>query len=640
MSSSHNRSGSNSESAKAEQIIFEFFAKSLHIILESRTPFMSSRNFSGEQMVCSSSSSSSSSSSVRPRDKWFNLALRECPAALESFDIGRRSSLEPLVVDVVLVARPFVTDQMSLSGKRELISNFSGKEYHHSGWNSDQDEMGCESKNEQIIERWVVQYDNRKIRESATTTTTSSRRSSNSNNKLQVMYKKATLLLRSLFVMVRLLPAYKIFRELNSCGQIFKFKLVPRVPSIVEPFTRREEAEMHKFAFTPVETLCGRLCLSVLYRSLSDVSCQHSTPMSPTFITDYVGSPLADPLKRFPSLPLSYGSPPLLPFQRRHSWSFDRYKASPPSVSCSPSPTHSDLHALVSNPCSSRRLPPHPSDIPTGRRKESYVEEYPPCQDFSPPCSPSALIHAVTRGITRTESAPVRIPAPSYQSKQNAVAPSPHLKLSRHASLKPVRNSGLVESGGALEKFLYGREEFRRNSGVRLSSNSSPRISFSRSSSRSFQDDFDDNDFPCPFDVEYDDITYPSSRPSSYDQRGDIPEPPLEPSGSYPKKSQDAAVGALVSMLKKAPPLRQDVSMTEVCWNNNNNNKPARAQETAAASITASGLALASKTTADALEELRSYKEMKNVLLSQSTMETSSVTTTTTTTSPFAVSES
>ncbi|CAG7877163.1 unnamed protein product [Brassica rapa] len=332
-----NRS-SNSKGAKAEKIIFEFFAKTLHIILESRTPFMSSRNFSssGEQIMNSPSSSSSSSSSVRPRDKWFNLALRECPAALESFDISRRSTLEPLVVDVVLVARPF--DQMNSPGGRELIRNFSGKEYH-----SDQDD--CEGKNEQIIERWVVQYDNRKVRERRSS-------SNNNNNKLQVMYKKATLLLRSLFVMVRLLPAYKIFRELNSSGQIFKFELVPTVPTISPPFTRREEGEMHKFAFMPVDTICGRLCMSVLYRSLSesDVSCsQHSAPLSPTFITDYVGSPLADPLKSFPSLPLSYGSPPLMSFERRHSWSFDRCKASspPPSVSCSPSPTRSDPQAIV-----------------------------------------------------------------------------------------------------------------------------------------------------------------------------------------------------------------------------------------------------------------------------------------------------
>ncbi|KAH0926953.1 hypothetical protein HID58_019209 [Brassica napus] len=585
-----NRS-SNSEGAKAEQIIFEFFAKTLDIILESRTPFMSSRNFSssGEQMISSPSSSSSSSSSVRPRDKWFNLALRECPAALESFDIGRRSTLEPLVVDVVLVARPF--DQMNSPGGRELIRNFSGKEYH-----SDQDDR--ETKNKQIIERWVVQYDNRK---------------------LQVMYKKATLLLRSLFVMVRLLPAYKIFRELNSSGQIFKFKLVPKVPTIVEPFTRREEGEMQKFAFTPVDTICGRLCMSVLYRSLSDVSCsQHSAPVSPTFITDYVGSPLADPLKSFPSLPLSYGSPPLMSFQRRHSWSFDRYKASPPSVSCSPSPTRSDSQALVTNHCS-RRLPPHPCDITTGRRKESYAEEC--LQNFSPPCSPSAPTQAVPRSITRTESAPVRIPPPSFEAKQNVVVPpSSHLKLSRHTSLRPVRNTGPVESG------------------VRLSSNSSPRISFSKSSSRSYQDDFDDIDFPCPFDVEYDEITDPSSsRPGSFEQRGDAheapPPPPFESSGSYPKKSQDAAVGALVNMLKKAPPLRQDVSETsipELCWNNNKN-KPGGGQEIATASMTASGIALAAKTTADALEELRSYKEMKNVLLSQSTNASSS---------PFAVSES
>lgn len=89
-------------------------------------------------------------------------------------------------------------------------------------------------------------------------------------------------------------------------------------------------------------------------------------------------------------------------------------------------------------------------------------------------------------------------------------------------------------------------------------------------------------------------------------------------------------------MLKKAPPLRQDVSessIPEICWNNNNSNKHAGAHEIAVASITASGITLASKTTADALEELRSYKEMKNhLLLSQSTSNPSSVTT-----SPFDV---
>lgn len=46
------------------------------------------------------------------------------------------------------------------------------------------------------------------------------------------------------------------------------------------------------------------------------------------------------------------------------------------------------------------------------------------------------------------------------------------------------------------------RDDSGRFSGL-LSSSGSPRIGFSRSSSRlSFQDDLDDNDFSCPFDVD------------------------------------------------------------------------------------------------------------------------------------------
>lgn len=46
---------------------------------------------------------------------------------------------------------------------------------------------------------------------------------------------------------------------------------------------------------------------------------------------------------------------------------------------------------------------------------------------------------------------------------------------------------------------------------MKLSFHGSPQISVSRSSSRSFPDDFDD-EFPCPFDVEDVDVTEPGSR--------------------------------------------------------------------------------------------------------------------------------
>lgn len=105
----------------------------------------------------------------------------------------------------------------------------------------------------------------------------------------------------------------------------------------------------------------------------------------------------------------------------------------------------------------------------------------------------------------------------------------------------------------------------------------------------------------------------------------------LEPSGFFPiRKSQDAAVGALVRMLQKAPPLRQDFTNsspnlsrpptpgssssrniqqqgTQIC----ETIAPSKGRYAASSSITAS------KTTGDALEELESYREMKNLLLRQ-----------------------
>lgn len=74
------------------------------------------------------------------------------------------------------------------------------------------------------------------------------------------------------------------------------------------------------------------------------------------------------------------------------------------------------------------------------------------------------------------------------------------------------------------------------------------------------------------------------------------------------KKSQDAAVGVLVRMLRTAPPLRQDPS----CYSS----KSLRTDGD-------EGIATASeffmpRKTADALEELKSYREMKDLLLSKS----------------------
>lgn len=622
MASSHGNI--HSERAKVEQIITEFFTKSLHIILESRSPFVSSRNYSGEQTMSSPSSSSSSSSSVRPRDKWFNLALRDCPAALENLDLWRQSNLEPMIIDVILVQRPLDWDPTNCSLRRDIIRNTSRRERFPNSWGSDQEELAGETKTEKVIERWIIQYESRKSRESNSGSKRSTGTSSNS------LYKKSILLLRSLYSFVRLLPAYKLFRDLNSSPQIRKFSLAHRVCSFVEPFTGREEAEMKRFGFNPVDTSCGRLCLSVLYRySLSEVSSELSTPISPKFITDYVGSPLADPLRRFPSLPVVTGSvskssPSYAPFGRRHSWSYDVFRDSPPS------PPYSEPRALGFNTLEANRappmsLPPHPPQISFAHMKNTSFDEYWPSPTFSTSPSSSSPTHIpgspLSDAVLRSESAPVNIPVAKLANnrKQN-LPPSPPLKGSRLSSSKLDKNSCLSQTSGKVEKlFSLGKDETGGLSGVKFSSNSSPRISFSRSSSRlSFQDDLDDCEFALPFFVDDDDIIGPHSRPEPFDQKGQLCE--------HIGKSEDVAVHALVRMLKTAPPLRQDFSISinssqqarvETSMDNNfQEPKQTIIDQNASASIVSSEL-ITSKTTADALEELRGYREMKNLLLSQ-----------------------
>lgn len=63
-----------------------------------------------------------------------------------------------------------------------------------------------------------------------------------------------------------------------------------------------------------------------------------------------------------------------------------------------------------------------------------------------------------------------------------------------------------------LLQFSPGKDEIRKYFGMKISANCSPQISYSRSSSRSFQDDFDGSDFACAFDVDDDDMTDPRSR--------------------------------------------------------------------------------------------------------------------------------
>ncbi|XP_010260921.1 PREDICTED: autophagy-related protein 13b-like isoform X2 [Nelumbo nucifera] len=617
------QSNCHSESEKIEQIINEFFTKSLHIILESRSPSISSRYCSGKQALLSPSSSPSSSSTVKPRDKWFNLALRACPSALENIDLRRQSNLEPMVVDVILVQRPMGWDPIRCSPMRCLTRNHSFKERLPYCRNPGQEEFGSEGKRERIIERWIVQYESRMNKDSSAW---SKRAGSTSTHSL---YKKSIILLRSLYLTLRLLPAYKLFKELSSSGQFHTFSLEQSVRSFVEPFTRTEEADMQQLGFMPIDTNGGRLCTSVLYYpTLLDINSEPSIPISPKLIPDYVGNPTTNPLKRFSSLPsaglVSQGSPSSSPCSRRHSWSCDHYGASASSLL--PSPTNSGSCVIPSGVSTNHHQPANPSHHSSNtslvvHKKNRSFKEYLSSStlSLSPPSPPTNVPDVYQlKALLPRESAPAGVPA--VKIVENTLSDSHMLPLSPSSKgtmpgCSQIDNVKTPVRSGDIQTCITALKVYS-----------------GRSSRLSFQDEFNGSDFSCPFAVDDNDnaIMGPHTRSESFDGKRLLSEL-LEPGELPIRKSQEAILGSLVNMLKTAPSLHRhptSFKLQHVPKPQNQRKSTRNAKETSnlevrevqnAAScpgFTPSRL-LVSKTAADALKELQSYREIKELLLRQ-----------------------
>lgn len=580
---------SQPEAGKLEQIVFQFRLKILHIILDSRVPSLRRHDRSGDLSLATR---------VRKSERWFNLSLGDRPAALDNVNFWHRSPMDPMIIDVILV---------------------------HEGSKSVGEYV------ETVIERWVIQYEYPRAVAAQTVESSASYKKT---------YKKSIILLRALYSQMRLLPAYRIFRQLNTSSQTYNFHIIYKVSSFSDPFSRADEEMMEEYSFTPVETFPGHLCISVTYRTtLSDFNLEPSTSLPPKIITDYVGSPNTEPLRSIPSsekgvraisFPLrGVRAPSSGPFQRPHSWTSGFHRAafsaqnqpivgSPPAYR--PSPMQYDYPSpptdIYGNRVQNYRPPIHQKAI-------SY-DDYQLSPPFSPSPSPSSLSYI------RPETAPVSIPlpitgrSPRYLSpssldpnrsslpplspRSRRTDPSSQESPSGITSFRKIEalRSGEVQNHYAGHKLIRdSKDDSGRFSGL-LSSSGSPRIGFSRSSSRlSFQDDLDDNDFSCPFDVDdVDTLDLQASQNLGGRKASEFP----SQSSSIGKKSQDAAVGVLVHMLRTAPPLRQDSS----CYSSHS-----LKTEPEGGMATASGFFMPRKTV-DALDELRSFREMKDLLLSKS----------------------
>ncbi|KAK8958648.1 hypothetical protein KSP40_PGU021726 [Platanthera guangdongensis] len=276
-------STSSSEPAVMEQVITDVFAKTVHTILESRSPNVSALNCNADP--CDPSSSSSFSSNFRSWDRFF------------SFDHG------PLILDVILCRKKAAENPGCSSPAGIFVRSLS----------SERDELGRRNTEEKIVERWILQCE----REDG--------RGFHQSSEFQVSFRKASkkiiVLLRSLYSAVRLLPAYKLFRDLTASGKIYSISLSHRFSSFAEPFSREEDSERSQLDFGPVDIFSSKFSLSVAYlkKTLENLSSEPSNCMSSELIMDYVGSPLADPHRWFPSRAVSGSAPSYAAFCRQHS---------------------------------------------------------------------------------------------------------------------------------------------------------------------------------------------------------------------------------------------------------------------------------------------------------------------------------
>ncbi|WVZ54325.1 hypothetical protein U9M48_005140 [Paspalum notatum var. saurae] len=565
--------GAASEPPMVEQVITEFFAKSLHIILESRSPYDSSRNFTRP------SPPSSPLSGSQPRDRWFNLALRDCPAALENFDLWRQSNLEPLVIDIVLLQRDGAQTASAGAGR--------------------------------VVERWVVKYEVTRSGDGGRSGGKKSRSGSAQDHSLyRRAYTGSTVLLRSLYVLVRLLPAYRLFQELNSSGRIRPLSLSHKISSFVEPFTRAEDAEMKHYAFAPIETLLGHLSLSVSYVPVLEVAAapEPSTPVGAELIMDYVGSPTTDFLRKFNSLPSDGIAPACFQMARRHSWSTEHGTA--------PSEPHGCLRlqprVSTDNSLTARS---HPHNT-------SSEECYP-----SPPLSPSPSRSPYTNPSSPYGSAPLGIPTVRAGGVGSRLPPSPHRKdkqpfsspnenLTHSPIDKSIVTKDLVRLGDfqnekPLQKVLsFGKDDLVYFRGLKLT----------RTSSKLFiMDELDERELV--FAWEDKDTIIDQLNRIDLSEREDHES--SQEVGSSLTRSSDAAIGILMRILKNAPGLREKLLTVPAAPVPQEPSSLRRVVTEEHGSGSSSSAVvppdlLRSRTAADALEELKKYKEIRESILSRS----------------------
>ena len=438
------------EMGRLEQIISQFLLKSLHIILDSRIPSLRLARDRSIDVV-------SAISRVRKCDKWFSLVLGDRPAGLDNLHFWHRNLMDPMIIDIILV--------------REGSNSSSSMDNVYSA-------APVVSSVETVIERWVVHYESPRLMAAPNGEISAT---------YKKIYKKLIILIRSLYSTMRLLPGYRVFRQLSSLTQSYDFDIIYKVSSFTEPFSRAEEEVMKHYSFSPVEALSGRLCISVTYhQTLSDFNLEPLTAFPLKIISDYVGSPATDPPKSLPSSEKGIGatsfplrgrgtrSPSSAPSHRPHSWTGGGYRGGPST----PNQPFSGSPPAYRMPYMPYDLPTQPLDIygpgvqnyrtPTHQKAASF-DEYQLSPPFSPSPSPSPPTYFSSSNPMysrfSSETAPVTIPLPLVGRASRYLSPNSS-DPSRHSLPPPSPRS--TKHDPLSQESPSGIRTYRKTEGLRI----------------------------------------------------------------------------------------------------------------------------------------------------------------------------
>lgn len=230
---------------KLTQVIQNFFTKSVQIVVQSR---LETEHGQASTKV----------------NKWFNLNLRSDDFLRDDLRLWKSvtdlGQIPPMIIEMYLDLRNLTSRQIV------VLKDDNGHPWTVS--------KGGSRKHEVVLERWLVEFD-----ASSVTGTTI--------DELPLIYKQAVVLFRSLYAYTRLMPLFKLKRDLNKSKlSKYSLKIESKILDGKQPISSKgriglsksiiphqilmRESHMSQKHFLPIRTTLGTLKVSVAYRNNCD----------------------------------------------------------------------------------------------------------------------------------------------------------------------------------------------------------------------------------------------------------------------------------------------------------------------------------------------------------------------------------